>query len=220
MRNLRRYCGYRRYKLLWLARYLRYLASIALIVAGIGGANGQTLVTASVTGISTSMNPGGAQQLTVTCHYSDSSSTNCTTTDTHGDMVTAWSTSNGSIMTITSSGIAQGVAVGTATATATVTGGIVTSPAYSISVVAPTLSLTGLALTATGGVTSFTAGTTLQLIATCTYSDESTTNCGTTDIHGNVVAWSSSAASMATVNASGLAAGVAAGGTVFTATTP
>ncbi len=203
-----------------MRKLLKYLASIALIVAGIGGARGQTLATASVTGISATINPGGAQQLTVTCHYSDGSSTNCTTTDTHGNMATGYASSNGAVFTISSAGVVSAIGPGTATATATVTGGIVTSPAYSISVVAPTLSLTGLAVTASGGVTSFSAGTTLQLIATCTYSDSSSTNCSTTDIHGNDASFSSSAISIATVSASGLATGVAAGGTVFTATLP
>lgn len=193
------------------------LAGIIFTLAGLAGARAQTLTTASVTGISTTMNPGGAQQLTVTCHYSDGSSDVCNTTDTHGNVVTSWATSNGAILAISSSGVATGGTLGSATATATVTGGVVTSPAYAISIVAPTLAVTSLALTATGGVSSVAAGSTVQLIATCTYSDSSTTNCGTTDIHGNTATFASSATSVATVSSSGLATGVAAGSTVFSA---
>jgi uncharacterized protein YjdB len=63
-------------------------------------------------------------------------------------------------------------------------------------------------------------GHTNQLIATCLYSDGSTTNCTTTDTHGNVAgSYASSNSAHATVGAStGLVTGVAAGATNLTAT--
>jgi hypothetical protein len=72
-----------------------------------------------------------------------------------------------------------------------------------------------LSLATTGGVTGLFIGSTNQLIATCVYSDGSTTNCTTTDSHGNIAsAYTSSSTSHATVNATtGLVSAVAAGTT-------
>jgi TPP-dependent trihydroxycyclohexane-1,2-dione (THcHDO) dehydratase len=62
-------------------------------------------------------------------------------------------------------------------------------------------------------------GFTNQLIATCTYSDSSTTNCTTTDAHGNVAStYASSNTGHATVGTStGLVTAVGAGSTNLTA---
>jgi hypothetical protein len=83
----------------------------------------------------------------------------------------------------------------------------------------PPVSLTGLSLATTGGVTGVFVGFTNQLVATCTYSDGSTTNCSTTDSHGNVAGnYTSSNTSLATVGAgTGLVTGVAGGTTNLTA---
>jgi uncharacterized protein YjdB len=83
----------------------------------------------------------------------------------------------------------------------------------------PAVSLTGVSLATTGGVTGLFVGQTNQLVATCTYSDGSTTNCTTTDGHGNVAgSYSSSSSSYAAVGAStGLVTAVAAGRTNLTA---
>jgi hypothetical protein len=71
----------------------------------------------------------------------------------------------------------------------------------------------------TGGVTALLVGSTNQLKATCTYSDGSSDNCTTTDVHGNQAnTWTSTVPGHASVNpASGLATGVAPGTTTFTA---
>ena len=88
-----------------------------------------------------------------------------------------------------------------------------------LTISAPAVSLTGVSLATTGGVTGLFVGHTNQLVATCAYSDGSTTNCTTTDIHGNVAgSYSSSSSAHATVGAStGLVTGVAAGTTNLTA---
>jgi hypothetical protein len=83
----------------------------------------------------------------------------------------------------------------------------------------PAVSLTGLSIATTGGVTGLFVGQTNQLVATCTYSDGSTTNCTTTDSHGNVAGTYASSNSLhATVGAStGLVTAMAAGTTNLTA---
>jgi hypothetical protein len=88
-----------------------------------------------------------------------------------------------------------------------------------LTVTAPTVSLTGVSVATAGGVTGLFIGHTNQLAATCMYSDGSSTNCTTTDSHGNVASnYASSNTSQATVgSATGLVTGVAAGTTNLTA---
>jgi hypothetical protein len=177
-----------------------------------------TLTSAVVVASVSSINLTGAEQLSVTCYYSDGSHTNCTTADSHGSVVTAWSTSNTAVLTV-SGGVATGVGQGSSNAGATVTGGVVASPA-SISVTGyTTLTITSVSLATTGGASSIAVGTTNQLVVTCTYSDGTTTNCATTDIHGNgVTGFTSSAPTIATVNANGLVTPVTAGSTRLSVT--
>ncbi len=162
---------------------------------------------------------GGTVQMIVTCHYSDGSTSGCNTTDSHGNSVTSWMSSNGNV-TVSSSGLATGQAIGTANITATVTGGFTTSPAATLTVSANPLTLSSVSLATSGAVTSIKAGATNQLIATCHYSDGSTTPCNTMDSHGNAVSnYTSSAPTIATVTSGGaLVTGVAAGSTNLSAT--
>ena len=181
-----------------------------------GGTVTLSSVTVAGTGGST-VQVGGTLQLAATCHYSDGSTTPCNTLDTHGNVVTAWNSTNGNI-TINSSGLATGQAIGTANVTATVTGGMVSNPPLTVTISASPLTLSSVSLATTGGVSSITALQTNQLISTCHYSDGSTTPCNTMDSHGNAVStFASSAPSSATVNGSGLVSGVAAGSTNLTA---
>jgi hypothetical protein len=199
----------------------KLFAALLLTMAALQ-AHAVTLTSAYVSnpGPVTAMNTGGALQVYAYCKYSDGTTTNCSTTDIHGNSVTAWSSSNSAVLTVNSSGLASGISIGTATINATITGGVSGTPPFVVTVSGPnTLGLSSLSLATTGAVTSIPAGSTNQLIATCTYSDGSTTNCTTTDIHGTAVnSFTSSAPTVATVNASGLATGVAAGSTSFTAT--
>ena len=83
-----------------------------------------TLTNVSVTATSgvTGIGIGGTNQLRAICTYSDGSTTSCNTTDSHGNFVTAWTSSNPSIATVSSSGLVSGVAAGLATFTATAGG--------------------------------------------------------------------------------------------------
>jgi hypothetical protein len=205
----------------------RYLASIkfAILLGLLWGfippLKGQTLVSVTLAApAGSTITPNGATQIVATCHYSDSTTTTCNSTDAHGNAVASWSDSNGAVATITLGGLVSGVANGTANFAATVTGGASSGP-LGITVAATTLTLTSAALSTTGGVTQIAVGATNQIVATCTYSDSSTTNCTTTDIRGSAVnpsSWASSAPSSATISTSGLATGVAVGSAQFSAT--
>jgi hypothetical protein len=169
------------------------------------------------------MTVGGTLQFAAMCLYSDSSTTNCTVPDVHGNGVTLWTSSNTALATIgaagsASPGLVTAIAAGTPTISANV--GSVVTPTFSLTISPPSVSLTGISLATTGGVNGLFVGHTNQLIATCLYSDGSTTNCTTTDTHGNVAgSYASSSNSHATVGAStGLVTGVAAGATNLTAT--
>jgi hypothetical protein len=198
------------------------LAGVLLIFALPAYAVTLTSAYVSNPGPVNAMNTGGALQVYAYCKYSDGSTTNCSTTDIQGNAVTAWTSSNTTVATVSSSGLVSGVSIGTATINATITGGVAGTPPFVVTVSGPnTLGLSSLTLATTGGVTSISAGTTNQLIATCTYSDGSTTNCTTTDIHGSAASsFTSSAPTVATVSSSGLVTGVGAGSTTFRATIP
>jgi hypothetical protein len=178
------------------------------------GSSAPTLnsVTLSAAGSVTSIAVGASVQMNAVCHYNNGTTTGCNTPDAFGNSVSSWNTSNTGIATVSSSGLATGVAVGSANLTAVVAG--VTSAAFSLAVTAPTVTLSSVSLATTGGVTSIVAGNTNQLIATCHYSDGSSTTCTTADSHGNAVStWSSSATTIATLSSAGLVTGVAAGST-------
>ena len=184
-----------------------------------GGAVTLTGATISATGGVATLTVGQAVQMIVICHYSDGSTSGCNATDSHGNSVTSWSSSNGSV-TVNGSGLATGAVVGTATITAVVTGGTTTSPGAGLTVSAPPLTLSSTTVATTGGVSSITAPATNQLLTTCHYNDGSTTSCNAIDSHGNAVtSAASSAPSIATVTSPGsLVTGVAAGTTNLTTT--
>ncbi len=172
----------------------------------------------------TSLTVGSTLQFSLMCHYSSGPDQDCTGTDIYGDTATSFTSSNTSFATIMgishpNPGLASAVAAGSVNLTAAANHTVVT-PNYPLTVNSAAVSLTGVSLATTGGVTGLLVGSTNQLIATCLYSDSSTTNCTTTDNHGNVAnTYVSTMPAHATVNAtSGLATGVAAGATTFSAT--
>jgi hypothetical protein len=179
-------------------------------------------VTLSATGGATTILVGGTLQISATCHYTDSSTTSCQVADIHGNAVSAWTSSDIAEATIGAVGSADpgsvtAVAPGSLTIQATV--GSLHSSTYGLTIDAPSVSLSNVTLASTGGVTSLGIGTTNQLLATCTYSDGSTTACNAADVHGNSVsAWNSSNSSLAAISSSGLVTAVAAGTPSFTAT--
>jgi hypothetical protein len=178
-----------------------------------------TLVSASLVNASSthSMTTGGTLQFAAHCLYSDGSTTDCSVADVHGNAVTDWLSSNTTTVTIDHTGLATAIGAGSASITADV--GALTSSAWPLTITAPAITLTGLSLAAANGVTGLFVGSTVALVATCSYSDGSTTNCTTTDSQGNVAgSYLSSAPSHATVNAAtGLVSGIAPGATTFTA---
>jgi trimeric autotransporter adhesin len=169
-------------------------------------------VSLTATGSVTSIATGASVQMNAACHYNNGTTTNCNTADAYGNSVSSWNTSNAGVATISGSGLATGVSIGSTNLTAVAAG--VTSAAFALAVTAPPMTLSSVTLATTGGVTSIVAGTTNQLIATCHYSNSSTTTCTTADSYGNAVSsWTSSATAIATVSSGGLVTGVAAGST-------
>ncbi len=121
-----------------------------------------------------------------------------------GGRTVTWSSSNPAVATVNGTGQATGAAVGAATITATSEGKsgtaaitVVNVPVASVTVTPPSASVS--------------AGQTLQLSATLKDASGNT-------LTGRTVAWTTSNASAATVSASGLVSGVAAGAATITAT--
>ncbi|HKB99085.1 MAG TPA: choice-of-anchor D domain-containing protein, partial [Terriglobales bacterium] len=117
-----------------------------------------------------------------------------------------WSSSAASVASVNSTGLARAVTQGVATITAAY-GSV--SGAATVTVATPTL----ISITVTPGNPSVPAGAYEQFTGVLNYSDGSTKD-GTSSL-----SWSSSAATVATVNSSGLAGADAAGTTTITATT-
>jgi uncharacterized protein YjdB len=143
--------------------------------------------------------------------------------DIHGNAVTVWTTSDATKATIgavgsANAGVVTAVAAGSPNISANI--GSLVSSAFPLTVNNPSVTLTALSLATTNGVTGLFVGSTNALIATCLYSDNSTTNCTSLDSHGNVAgSYTSTTPAHATVNAtSGLVTGIAAGTTTLTAT--
>ena len=194
--------------------------SLALTVTSTHTLTGAYLATP---GSANTMVVGGTLQFSARCTYSDGTTQDCTVTDLYGDAVSSWASNNTPVMTIENvgagaPGLATAVAPGTAQAQATIDGSRVSSP-WTVTISPVPVTLTGITLATTGGVTGIFLGQTNQLLATCLYSDGSSTTCNTTDSHGNVAgSYASSATSHATVNAAtGLVTGVGAGTANLTA---
>src|SRR5207253_57452 len=116
----------------------------------------------------------------------------------------AWTSANGAVATVSTSGLVTGVATGTTTITATSEG---QSGASSVAVTnVPVASVAVSPATA-----SVAAGLTVQLTAT-------PKDANGNPLSGRAVAWTSSNAAVATVDASGLVTAVAAGSATITAT--
>jgi uncharacterized protein YjdB len=155
-----------------------------------------TVKSIAVTPASATVTAGATQQFSVTATYSDG------TTGTLTSGVT-WSSSSTTVSTINTSGLATAVAAGTATITASANGLTATA--------ALTVQKALRSIAVTPQNPTFAAGSTQQFTATATYSDGSTANVTST------AAWASSNTSVATIDSSGLATGVAAGSTTISA---
>ena len=155
--------------------------------------------TVSVTGVtlnrtSASLSPGGTLQLVASV-----APTNATNTGV------AWTTSNGSVATVNGSGLVTAVANGSCTITVTTADGSRT--ATCALTVATVVSVTGVSVNQSAA--SLATGATVQLVATVAPAGATV----------KTVAWTSSNLAVATVNASGLVTGVAAGSATITVTT-
>lgn len=187
--------------------------------AAYSATGGVTLTSVSLTntGAIHTLAAGASLQMTANCVYSNGATTNCTNSDAYGNSVSNWISGNTAVLGISSGGLMTGVAAGSTNVTAVIAG--MTTPAWSMTVTSPLEALKSVSLATTGGISNLAVGAANQMHATCTYSDNSTTNCAVSDVHGNVVnPWASSAPSIATVSSSGVANGVAGGSANLTAT--
>ena len=185
------------------------LALVAcLAIAGCGGGGKKTSqttnstatltsITVASTGAASSVAAGATLQLSATGHYSDG------TTATLTSQV-SWASSDGTLASLSGSGMLTALKAGSVTVTATkgtVSGNMV------ITVTQATLSSI-----AVSGASSLAAGATEQLTAQGTYSDSSTQALTTQ------VTWQSSDATVATVSNAGLLTALKAGTITVTAT--
>ncbi len=157
---------------------------------------GVTLSSISVSPATSSMASGNSQQLKAVASFSDS-----TLADVTGIVSWAFTPSAGepTFNNLLAPGLATGNAQGGFTVDATL--GATTSGAVSINVTAPV----PVSVVVSPAEAAVGTGLTQAFTATVTLSDKST---------NNTVSWSSSAPSIATVSPTGVATGVAAGGTL------
>jgi uncharacterized protein YjdB len=159
----------------------------------------KTLVAITITHPNQAIAAGTFEQFTATGTYSDSSTANLTTSVT-------WSSSNTTVATINGNGKAAGNVPGQTTITAT--SGSVTGTA---TLTVNTNAIISIAVTPTNP-NIIAGGSSLQFTAIGTMSDSSTQ-----DLTASVV-WTSSIASVATIDSNGKATGVSNGSTTITAT--
>jgi DNA-binding beta-propeller fold protein YncE len=172
----------------------------ATIRAASGGISGSTILTViapalvsiSITPVNPAILTARTQQFAASGMYTDSSVKTITTSVT-------WSSTNASVATISSGGLATGIGVGTSNIRAAL-GGISGTTTLTVQP-----ALVSIAITPVNP--SIKVGTTLQFTATGTYSDSSTQNLT------NSVTWTSSKPAIATINTSGLATAIATGST-------
>ncbi|MGH9917632.1 MAG: Ig-like domain-containing protein, partial [Nitrososphaerales archaeon] len=144
---------------------------------------------------------GATQPFTATAYYSDGSSANVTTTAT-------WTSSDNTVATIASGGVATGAAVGVSTITATLSG-LSGSATLTVETRPPPPTL--VSITVTPANPTIYVAQNQPFTATGYYSDGSSQN-----LTGSVT-WTSSATSIATISSVGVANGLLAGSTTITA---
>ncbi|WP_219644522.1 S-layer family protein, partial [Cohnella sp. CFH 77786] len=161
-----------------------------------------TLQSITVTPATATVQVGDTQQYTATANFSDGSTQDVTNTAT-------WALGDPTKATINASGLATGSAAGTTGVTATWNG--MTGNA-SLTVSAAPVPVTLQSITVTPATATIQIGNTQQYNATANFSD------GSTQDVTNAAAWALGDPTKATINASGLATGSAAGTTGVTAT--
>ena len=161
--------------------------------------NTPTVLSLQVSPGSVSIAPGSTKQFFATANFSDGTSGDVSNTVT-------WTSSDASVASVSTKGLANGVAAGTATITAK-TGNAHASATLSIAAAAANLK----SIAVSPASSSMPVNTSQQFTATGTYNDGSSADLT------NVVAWSSSAMGIAKVSATGMVTTVAAGSTNITA---
>jgi uncharacterized protein YjdB len=183
-------------------------AGTASITASLGGVQSNTatlnvteatLVSIQVTPPAASIAAGTTQHYVATGTYTDGSTPDIT-------KLVAWGSSDTSIATIGTGGMATGVTAGAVNISASL--GAVPPATATLTVTAANL----VSVLVTPATASIAKCATQQFTATGTYSDG-----GTQDVT-TLSSWISGATSVATVSSTGLAKGVAAGSTSITAT--
>ncbi|MGP1833390.1 Ig-like domain-containing protein [Shewanella frigidimarina] len=164
--------------------------------------NGVLLTSIAVTPATPSMPLGLKQQFTAMGTYSDGTSSDITNSAT-------WSSDDSTVATINASGLAMGVIPGSVAITASLIDSSSNEQSATTTLTITDATLTALAITPVNP--SLAKGLTKQFMATGTYSD------GTSPDVTTSVTWSSANTLVATVNASGLASGVAIGSSIITA---
>tara|TARA_R110000796_G_scaffold143544_12_gene260200 strand:+ start:4318 stop:6957 length:2640 start_codon:yes stop_codon:yes gene_type:complete len=164
--------------------------------------NGVLLTSIAVTPATPSMPLGLKQQFTAMGTYSDGTSSDITNSAT-------WSSDDSTVATINGSGLAMGVIPGSVAITASLIDSSSNEQSATTTLTITDATLTALAITPVNP--SLAKGLTKQFMATGTYSD------GTSPDVTTSVTWSSANTLVATVNASGLASGVAIGSSIITA---
>jgi uncharacterized protein YjdB len=145
---------------------------------------------------------GNTQQFTATGDYANGSTLDITNTVT-------WNSSTPATATIDANGLATGVAVGTTNITASLSG--IPSNIVALDVITPPpVTLTGISISP-ADPDELHVDVTKQFTATGNFSD------GTTQDFTNTATWNSTVPATATIDANGLARGVAAGTTNITA---
>jgi len=174
------------------------------ITAAAGGASDNSALTVTAGAVNTvSVSPGSVSLLAGATQQLTAAVTDASGSPISGQTIT-WSSSNSSVVSINSSGLATAAHTGSATITAS-TGGKSGTSLFSVSV-GP---VNSVAISPASG--SVQEGKTLQL--TATLSDVA----GNT-VTGRTITWTSSATSVATVTSSGLVSGIVAGSANITAT--
>lgn len=193
------------------ACYFLFLCLLAGCFCGQFFRGEEDVVAVSIAPTNSSILPGGTQQFTATGTFggsTNSGTTNSGTTGGTGDVTanTRWTSSDTSIVTITSAGLATGVRAGTVT----ISGDCecyVSKTSLTVSAQAVTLA----SIVITPANPSVAVGQTQQFVATGHYTD------GSTNVITSSVAWTSSSTTVATVNSSGAAIAVASGTSTITA---
>jgi hypothetical protein len=165
--------------------------------------SGGTLSSIAVTPPGPTIGPAGTQQFTANGTYSTGTTTDITSAVT-------WGSSNGTVASISTGGLATAHATGSTTISATLTG---VSGSTLLTVANPTsCSGSPSSIAVSGASGAIATGAPDQFHAVGTYSG------GCTKDITSTVTWASSVTGVATINSAGLATGVSAGTTTVTAT--